>query len=572
MLLSNRSILNDLRVQFREYRAFLGARTVHYISFGSAIGIALFSVELVFAYALQNFLASLGLGNLSDSTAARFLPRGTMYQVLFTITIIGVMRGFLQWIQAYFLEAASEAQKCFQRSRVLRIVFGSERSVGTDALTHFGENIGVCGLSANALELVVTRSVAALLLYFWMLAQAFWPTLYFTVAIVFMGLVLNRLDQRNGYYGKQLHDVFAGVSRRLYLGIKNYFLLKVYGTDRTEEIALLEAIKSYESSALLNARLSGFIYALPQTIGVLVLCLVVLAIRKFSSLEGPILVTFFYVLFRFVQMSSDLARSIAAVRFYRPRINALREWFAAHESSRQVAVAAVPDVKLGVLSPKNIIGFELNDISFHYKNSKNYIYKNFNLKIEPGKTTAILGRSGSGKSTLLSLLLGLEKPTQGQIDIVFKKKDHAVDSKVPLDAAMVTSLVGYVSSEPFVIEGTVLDNITYGLPFMPSDEELQAVLQKASCGFVQEFPDRLQHQISDQGFGLSAGQKQRLALARALLRKPSLLILDEATANLDAQTELEIIHALRKLKGSVTQIVITHRDSELFQPDHVVRL
>lgn len=132
--------------------------------------------------------------------------------------------------------------------------------------------------------------------------------------------------------------------------------------------------------------------------------------------------------------------------------------------------------------------------------------------------------------------------------------------------------LGYVGPESFIISGTIRDNLMYGGTDNYSDNEMKAVLKLAECHFVLLMKDGLNHYLSEQGEGLSAGQKQRLSLARALLRKPKVLILDEATANLDVRTEALLIKTLIKLKTQMTLIIISHRKSLLKVADQTLYL
>jgi len=133
-------------------------------------------------------------------------------------------------------------------------------------------------------------------------------------------------------------------------------------------------------------------------------------------------------------------------------------------------------------------------------------------------------------------------------------------------------MVGYVGAESFLIDGTIRENLLYGLQSAPAAAELADALGKAECGFIDDLADGLDHRLTNQGVGLSSGQKQRLSLARALLRRPGVLVLDEATANLDIATEEKLVDTLTQLKGGMTIVAVTHRQALLRLADQVLTL
>lgn len=190
------------------------------------------------------------------------------------------------------------------------------------------------------------------------------------------------------------------------------------------------------------------------------------------------------------------------------------------------------------------------------------------MNLPAKKTLVILGPSGAGKSTLLQLMLGVSTPSSGQVIIESGGKKNKIEELRP---AILNSF-GYVGPDPFIIEGTIYDNLVYGLYRIPTKDELNEAIELAQCQFVYSMKNDLNHHLTEQGTGLSAGQKQRLSLARALLRHPKALFLDEATSNLDRETEAKLIKSLEKLKGRTTLIVVTHREALLALADQTLRL
>ncbi|MCY9664543.1 ABC transporter ATP-binding protein/permease [Paenibacillus alginolyticus] len=209
---------------------------------------------------------------------------------------------------------------------------------------------------------------------------------------------------------------------------------------------------------------------------------------------------------------------------------------------------------------------ECRDVSFRYnRNEQLYALQDINLRIPSKQMTAIIGRSGAGKSTLIDILMGLLKPERGQV---------LVDG-VPLTEANLLALrksISYVPQDPFLFNGSIRDNMLMIDPSATEEQLWESLEFAASAEFVSKLPQGLDTLIGDRGIRLSGGERQRLVLARAILRKPSILILDEATSALDSENEAKIQEALERLQGKLTIIVIAHRLSTIRNADQVIVL
>ena len=190
-----------------------------------------------------------------------------------------------------------------------------------------------------------------------------------------------------------------------------------------------------------------------------------------------------------------------------------------------------------------------------------------NWKIEFGKTYAIVGPSGGGKTTLVDLILKLYEPNSGDIKIDGQ-------SIQDLNLGFWREQTAYVSQETFLFHDTILNNILIGSPGASKEE----IINACKLSYAHEFIKNLEHGydtiVGDRGAKLSGGQKQRIALARALIKKPRLLILDEATSALDNQSEEFIkktIHELKK-KKEITVVIIAHRMSTVEEADEVLKI
>ena len=203
-------------------------------------------------------------------------------------------------------------------------------------------------------------------------------------------------------------------------------------------------------------------------------------------------------------------------------------------------------------------------VSFAYTPG-NDILKDVSFDLERGKTYAFVGPTGGGKTTTASLMARLYDPTAGQIIL------NGVDIR-SLDMETRTSKIGFILQEPFLFTGTIRDNILYGNTQYEdlSNEALSAILSESGLdGLLERFDGGLTAQIKSLGDGISLGQKQLIAFIRAVLRKPELLILDEATANIDTVTEQLLDAILKKLPESTTRIIIAHRLNTIENADEI---
>ncbi|WP_028550868.1 ABC transporter ATP-binding protein [Paenibacillus sp. UNC451MF] len=262
---------------------------------------------------------------------------------------------------------------------------------------------------------------------------------------------------------------------------------------------------------------------------------------------------------RFTGIQSNLEQIAAAI----PAFTSLTELQKECMETREVSIGTLDYNQVKPLRIQE--GIECKDIYFRYdKNSPIYALEHIQLSIGSNQMTAIIGRSGAGKSTLIDIIMGLLQPDHGQvlIDGVPLTKDNLLRLR---------KAISYVPQDPFLFNGTIRENLLLMNP-NSTEEELWEAIQFAAGEFVSRLPQGLDTLIGDRGVRLSGGERQRLVLARAILRKPSILVLDEATSSLDTENEAKIQEALERLKGTMTIIVIAHRLSTIRNADQVIVL
>ncbi|QDU90658.1 Putative multidrug export ATP-binding/permease protein [Pirellulimonas nuda] len=224
----------------------------------------------------------------------------------------------------------------------------------------------------------------------------------------------------------------------------------------------------------------------------------------------------------------------------------------------------MPDREDAREAPRHVDSIRFDHVTFAYTQGQP-VLRDFDLDVPGGSVVALVGRSGAGKTTTTDLLARFQDPTEGRILLNgFDLRDLKLDSY--------RNLLGVVQQETFLFDGSVRDNIAYGRPHATDEEVLDAARQANAHSFITELPEGYESMIGERGVKLSGGQAQRLSIARAILANPRILILDEATSNLDSESEQLIQQSLGELMHTRTTFVIAHRLSTVTSADIIVVL
>lgn len=299
--------------------------------------------------------------------------------------------------------------------------------------------------------------------------------------------------------------------------------------------------------------------------GVVLSALVVLrGGRNFQELL-PVLAVFMVGAVRLAPSLSRIMNAVGTIRYYRPAIDVIYD-----EISLLTRYRIADSVSGDVTGAERTLRFkkniEVKDVWFQYPGAADACLKGLSLVIPKGKSVALIGRSGAGKTTLVDLVIGLLKPSRGEV---------LVDG-VSIATALASwqRRLGYVPQEIYLCAGSIRENVAFGLPSEAIDEERvwQALDIAQLAGFVRQLPHGLDTTVGERGVCISGGQRQRLGIARALYHDPEVVVMDEATAALDAGTERELSHSLEVLRREKTLIVIAHRAHTVAMCDVVYQI
>ena len=350
-------------------------------------------------------------------------------------------------------------------------------------------------------------------------------------------------------------DLFAGATEEVATlkvaksaGIAERMADRFSERARTLGHALLEAHRRYRASgALLTAGAAA------------ALAVVVFVAVSRLHLAPANLLLLLLVCGRLVPRIASVQSSFLLTARALPAAEAVQALLDELEGAAETAERA-PSAQLAVEK-----GIELRDVTYRYPGAESPALRDVTLSIPAGRVTALVGSSGAGKSTLADLLLLLLTPERGEL--VVDGVPLAVDRRDEWRAS-----VGYVPQETHLFHDTIRENVRWVAPGASDPDVLDALRMAGASALLSRLPNGLDTRIGDRGTLLSGGERQRLALARALLRRPRLLVLDEATSALDPESERSIRQTIASLTPAVTVLTITHRLTTARQADHVVVL
>ena len=397
---------------------------------------------------------------------------------------------------------------------------------------------------------------------------ALWLSVKITIFVLLAGLVLAYFSRHFIKKSRALGNQTSEIAKSYLGGITDHFNgVKDIKSNMLEESRytwLHTWCQSIEREQLAFIKLknnSQLFYKVTSSI--LIAFLIFTSVKLFQAQPGQlilIILIFSRLWPRFTSIQSNLEQLAASVPAFKSLIELQEDCHKAAEL--QDLEQQYKDAK-----PMSIEkGIECRDIYFRYNSQESlYALENINFQIPSNCMTAIVGQSGAGKSTLIDILMGLMQPEKGQVLI----------DGTPLTNDNLLSFrkcISYVSQDPFLFNASIRENLLMVEPNASEEQLWESLEFSAAAEFVRRLPQGLDTFIGDRGVRLSGGERQRLVLARAILRKPSILVLDEATSALDTENEAKIQTALERLKGKMTIIVIAHRLSTIRNADQVIVL
>ena len=394
--------------------------------------------------------------------------------------------------------------------------------------------------------------VGSMVILFWMDWKM--AALMFS-AVPLIALIMLPIGKIMSKLGRQLQAATANFNADASEKLAEIRLIKASNGEKSEQESGRRLITNIFSLGVKDAKVEAVLQPIMMTamLGLFVGILGYGAVRvQAGTLTSGALVAFLLYLFNIIAPVTTFAMFFSQVQKAMGATERIQE------------ILDTPSESFTATETVNVEGqvLKAEHITFSY-NEERTILKDFSFEAKPNTVIAFAGPSGGGKSTIFALLERFYQPDSGMITIGGKPIQS-------LDLQAWRSQIGYVSQDSAVFAGSIRDNLQYGLDRTLSEDELWQGLSLAYADqFVRDFPDQLETEIGERGVKLSGGQKQRIAIARAFLRNPKILMLDEATASLDSQSEEKVQRALDHLMEGRTTLVIAHRLSTIVDADQI---
>jgi len=532
-------------------------------------GVCLYGAELGLAFFILMFFQRIQGTASHPMTWAPWINELAFAPFLGCFCLIVLGKGILEWIEISLYFYGEHYFLNVQRTRLTSWLFYARVLNQSHFYQLYMHETAQASSAWSALQMLAKTSALVLPMLLTLLYLSPTLTLPLLVILALVIFPLRYTNRRVRRIGQEYEKENQNLASRLAMTVKNLLLFRVHGMADNEKIYIDGTLGRLRKWGVHYGMVSAVSAAYVYLVGTTLIIVIGVVSKKISPEVAAYILPYLYLLNRFLSQVLALVSSIPQFRFMSASLNRISRWWAehAHDGIRGRALYARSTAPCfgKVTSP---LGWKVNSISYRFSDDTKSIFESYSMEIKAGEVVALVGESGSGKSTLLNLLLGELLPDSGGIEV---KHD---DKIFPIQDCRheVLPRVGYVGAESFIIGGTLRENILYGLAREVSDAELEKAVKNSHCHFIYEQAKGLDHVLNDQGGGLSAGQKQRLCLARALLRDPKVLILDEATANLDEATETALIETLKELKGRMTMICATHRKGFLRLADRVIEL
>lgn len=354
--------------------------------------------------------------------------------------------------------------------------------------------------------------------------------------------------------------LLADVMSRMEESLQNFKIIKAFGREIYFTEKFMQENKKFRDKSIQVYRLTDLGSPLNEVIVISILMIILYSGGSMvfrGELESALFITYFGLASQLIPPVKQLSQAYANIQKGKAAEKRIHEILnLPQENIQSPGLSVADELKTGIC---------FKGVSFSYPGRKEPALNNITLEIQKGKMLALVGQSGSGKTTLTECILKLYEPQKGAI--FWNDKNYK-----EINTSSIRNKISLVSQEILLFNDSVFNNITFGDTFYTPAQVEEAAKLAHAHDFIMRLPQGYMTPIGDRGNLLSGGQKQRLSLARALLRKPEILILDEATSALDPESENAIREALSEIRNTTTIIIIAHRLNTIRDADEIVMM
>lgn len=488
-----------------------------------------------------------------------------LFSILIFFTVFKVVVNWLNALWRYlgdkaFFPAARDARiRIFRQVQDLDFAFHVNKNTGS-LISAFKRGDGAYFNIFDEMATVYSILISLLVVLFFF--NRIDPAISLLMIIVFAGngffswfLIKNNIKKRAAF--NKTEDDISGIITD---NLLNYETVKFFAKEEKEEKRLTEEFKDWLNKLFGYAnsfRLMDILIGTISNIGTFFIFYIVIEKTKSGEVGigdfvmiASFMTGFYYRFFEMLYRLRGMAKNLVDIKKY---FSILDEEVLVKDPLKPVEVK---DVKGEI---------KFNNVDFCYSDGKQPVLKDFNLTIKAGESIAFVGKSGAGKTTLVKLLLRFYDVTEGEIQL------DGINIRL-FTKSKLRSFMGVVPQEPILFNNTIGYNIAYGNDQAKPKDIIESAKMANLHAFIDQLPDKYETQVGERGIKLSGGQKQRLAIARMMLSHPRIIIFDEATSNLDSESESLIQDALWKIAQNRTVLIIAHRFSTVRKAGKIVVL
>jgi len=497
------------------------------------------------------------------------LENGKMDALLFICFILlgaFFLRNFSRYMAMFVLAKVrigaikNLRKEVYSKLLILPLAFYSQRKKG-DIIARITTDVQEVDYSImNYMEMIIRDPITIIAYFIFLLSMSPQLTLFVVIVLPVTGYVIGLIGRSLRKTSKIGQTMFAGMLSTIEESISGLRIIKAFNSIDFLNLRFKKQNDDYSKLSVGIYRRRDLSSPLSEFLSSVVIILVLwfggkLVLDDSGSISAEVFITYILVFSQIIPPAKTFATGFYSIQKGLASADRIFEILDAEE---------VIEEKPGARAKPSFTNeVEYRDVSFKYEDDM--VLNNISLKIPKGKIIALVGQSGGGKSTMVDLLPRFYDPTTGtifvdEIDI----KDYKIND--------LRALMGIVTQESILFNDTVYNNIAFGKEGTNESDVIEAAKVANAHEFIMEMPEGYQTNIGDRGTKISGGQKQRISIARAVLRNPPILVMDEATSSLDTESERLVQDALFKVMSNRTSIVIAHRLSTIKHADEIIVL